>query len=167
MCFCSVPLLTHHVLLSTHTPLYRSFYWQEPPLGLLYNRMHDMICLCLGWRPISRTSMRQILFDKVYVRACATYLLGDIVLAGCRFCLKANTPIHAKPKYSNMFIQPRDLYELPNSHIGAYRYGFQYQIQKMLLQLLLLYIYLFLIYVCFKLRDLKWNDLICYIFNKH
>lgn len=59
-------------------------------------------CLSLGWRPISLTTVRQILFDKVYVRACASNPLGDIVLARSRLCWDAGRNDDSKVKWENM-----------------------------------------------------------------
>lgn len=65
MCFCSVPPLPHHHVLSpTHTPrssspaIDKNLHW-----GRFIIECMTWFVSSLGWRPISLTSTRQILFD--------------------------------------------------------------------------------------------------------
>lgn len=85
----------------------KSLHW-----GIFIIECMTWFCSSLGWRPISLTTVRQILFDKVYVRACASNPPGDIVLARCRLYWDAGRHDDSKVKWKTMLAAPALLLRL-------------------------------------------------------
>lgn len=113
---CVSPLLPHRPLLDIFSNVPSSLfsvlscYWQGPPRRLPPNTMHDMVCNSLGWRPISLTSVRQILFDNFlffFVRASPANPLwrAEIVLVQCswHYTAKCNKK-NIKPIFIYIFL---------------------------------------------------------------
>ena len=107
MCFCSVPLLPHHRVLSpTHTPRFSSpaidknLHW-----GRFIMECMTWFVSSLGWRPISLTSTRQILFDISLCQGMCNLAVGRYFVSWeskHKTHTHTHTHTHTRSKYQNM-----------------------------------------------------------------